>query len=312
MKRNTLGVVVGRFQVDELHEGHRWLLNQAVREHGDRVLVALGVGPLPTSPRKPLPFETRKALVLQHYPDVHVEPIHDHPDDSVWSNSLDRLILNTRHKIGPQCYETVLYCSRDSFAKHYDGRYSDSIVELEAFDLGVSGTLRRQIIAETPGTTQDFAQGVIWANANRFPTVYGVVDMLVDRLIDGVPHILLITKGHHSGYMLPGGFKDPGSPSDEDDASRELLEECGVVVLPSEWRYVASHRIDDDWRYSGEPDEMRTTLFRATCHSIYDPKPGDDAKTAEFVPVEQLTPEMFNHVHRRFFPYVEAIKDKYT
>jgi bifunctional NMN adenylyltransferase/nudix hydrolase len=309
-KASTIGVVVGRFQVDELHVGHQFLINK-VRERHNRVLIVLGVGPLPTTCRNPLPFETRKALIQEVYPDVEVIPMVEHPSDHIWSLMLDDEIKEfVKAFYGPEYYNVQLYCSRDGMVDYYTGELP--IEQLQSADIGVSATLRRELIAQTPGHTSEFARGVIWANHNRFPTVYSVVDMAVLRDNTGVlsnerisDELLVITKDHLSGFMLPGGFCDVGSGSHEHDASREVLEETGLVVRPDNWKYLRSMRITDDWRYRFEVDEMRTSLF-FTHRFEGKLAAGDDAATAEFVPVDSLDVSDFNKTHR---PLAETVLD---
>jgi bifunctional NMN adenylyltransferase/nudix hydrolase len=177
------------------------------------------------------------------------------------------------------------------------------VIELEDADLGVSGTLHRQLIAETPEGSEEFARGVIWANYNKFPTVYPVVDMAVfnHNPKTGYKELLVIEKGHMSGYMLPGGFCDVGSPTDEHDASREVLEETGIIVNDKNWEYLKSLRITSDWRYRDEVDEMRTRLYATVMTSAPTPVAGDDAATAKFVPFHSLSEDKFNITHRVFF-----------
>lgn len=293
---NNIGVVPGRFQVDELHDGHISLLD-TVQEKSDRMIVVLGSGPLPTTKRKPLPFETRKAIIEELYPEAVIVEHHDHHDDEVWSKELDDLIETVRsiHQIiGP----VTLYHSRDSFAQYYSGRYATE--EISEADIGISGTIRRRHIAKNPLRTQDFAKGAIWANENHFPTVYGAVDAMIFRDPKEIdrPEILLITKKGREGYMFPGGFTDPTSLSDEDDAAREVWEECGIPVSEKELTYVGSKNVED-WRYAGEPDCIRSRMFLG--HSMdpdIEPQAGDDAETAQWVDWKTLKLDDMNPCHQ--------------
>ena len=295
------GVVVGRFQVDDLHEGHRYLLNEVQTRHS-QMMIVIGDGPLPTTCRNPLPFETRKSIIQDLYPKAQIVRLEDHPNDFVWSQNLDKVIQSN---FAGMYYTATLYCSRDGFAGYYTGRHPVEV--LDAADLGVSATLRRQLIAESPGHTSEFARGVIWANHNKFPTVYSVVDMAVttgDNYSEPTK-LLVITKDHLTGYMLPGGFCDVGSESHEHDATRETEEETGIWIPHKDWKYIRSMRITDDWRYRSEVDEMRTNLFHASYRAVVPTlKAGDDAATAEFIPIKDLTPELFNPTHRPLFESV--------
>ena len=301
----NIGVVVGRFQVDELHEGHVSLLD-TVQEKSDEMIVVLGTGPLPTTCRKPLPFETRKAMIEKDYPKAIVVEHLDHHDDSVWSSQLDSLIstVTAIHElIGP----VTLYHSRDSFKEYYTG--DNKTEEITEADIGVSGTIRRKHIAKNPLRTQDFAKGVIWANENRFPTVYGAVDAMIFRDPKEIekPEILLITKTGRKGYMFPGGFTDPTSISDEQDAAREVWEECSIIVSENELQYIGSKNVDD-WRYNSEPDCIRSRMFLGySVDNELEPIAGDDAETAQWVDWKTLKVEDMNACHQ---PLLKELKRK--
>ncbi len=295
----TVGAVVGRFQVDELHEGHKTLISKALEENY-LVSIMLGIGPLPTTARKPLPYETRIQVIRNAFPTkserISFFPLYDHPDDKVWSKSLDDTIKEYHGS-----WSVKLYHGQDSFTLVYTGEYPT--VEVEHADIGNSGTLHRKFIAENPSHSQEFAKGVIWANLNKFPTVYGVVDVVAwNRLVPN--EVCLITKTGRSGLQFPGGFTEISSSSDEDDALKELNEETGLDKnLVTEIQYAGSLNIHD-WRYVGEPDIMRSRVF--TCIAEGSPIGGDDAETAAWYNWRKLSFEDFNPCHR---PIVQLLKD---
>lgn len=292
----TVGVVVGRFQVDELHEGHKFLIDTAKKEN-DFVVAIIGIGPLPTTARKPLPFETRVEVIRKSFPDITVFGLEDHPDDDVWSKNLDDIIsMNMRD------WEVKLYHSRDSFAEVYTGVYPT--VDVPHADLGLSGTLHRQFLAENPSHSTEFARGVIWANLNKFPTVYGTVDGIIFRHFNhnfDENQVLLITKPGREGYMFPGGFADPASDSDEEDMIREVEEECSIIVDKQLVVYLGSKKVQD-WRYQGEQDCLRTRLFMGySLAPALEPIAGDDAETAQWVDFKDLYPRDMNPCHRPLY-----------
>ena len=57
-----IGVVVGRFQVDDLHEGHKCLLNFARRRHPNLV-VFIGVPALEGTRNNPLSYQLREQMI---------------------------------------------------------------------------------------------------------------------------------------------------------------------------------------------------------------------------------------------------------
>jgi len=295
----TLGVVVGRFQIDMLHEGHKRLFEYVFEKH-DQVLVVVGDSVLPTTKNNPLSYGQRRDMLneyfykcwydinLEEFP--HVRRLQDHPSDDYWSQNLDALIRE--HDT-----EAVLYHSRDSFKAYYTGEFPT--FEVPAVDI-TSATAQREIIGKSEYYEyRDFRRGVIWANQQRFPTPYATVDAAVIRPVDGKwtkrtegIELLVITKKGMTGLMLPGGFAEIGS-TDEADALREVEEETGVIAESPD--YVGSF-VQNDWRYTSEVDEVRTRLF--ICDYVSgEPAGNDDADTARWVILQNTKLSEFNHCH---------------
>ena len=113
-----VGVVVGRFQVEQLHDGHVELLNWVVREHS-KVIVVLGVPALQCRRNNPLDFHARALMLGKYNHGLIVVPLEDQKHDTVWSKNLDMLI---RPLLLPG-QSVCLYGSRDSFLTHYHGKY---------------------------------------------------------------------------------------------------------------------------------------------------------------------------------------------
>lgn len=259
-----VGVLVGRFQVHELHDGHLDLLDHVFENH-DRVIIFLGVSPLPNSASNPLDFESRKQMLLDEYPQANVLYVNDHPSDHVWSRKLDEQITSL---VLPG-QSVMLYGGRDSFLPHYHGRFPTQ--ELMQ-DMVLSGTeIRRQIARGSARNSPDFRAGAIWASMSRFPTAYQCVDVAVFN--EDQSRILLGRKrSDGERFRFFGGFSDPSSEALEQDARREVKEEAGIDITDPV--YVGSAKIDD-WRYRYERDCIKTALFRAKYLSGR-PTPGDD------------------------------------
>ena len=105
----SLGVIVGRFQTPFLHEAHADLIRTVAARH-PKILVVLGVGPALVTRRNPLPFEARKQMLLEAFPEATVLPLKDGPSDAAWGRRLDELIADTF-----PTDDVVLYFFRDSF-----------------------------------------------------------------------------------------------------------------------------------------------------------------------------------------------------
>lgn len=243
-----VGVIVGRFQVAALHQGHHDLINEVLGRHR-KVIVILGVAPTANSMNNPLDFEARKQMLMSAYPQLTVLYVKDVGNDLLWSQNVDRVIGDV---LTPN-QTALLYGSRDSFISGYLGRFDT--YELPAAHL-YSGTNAREDIGKGAVDSPDFRAGVIWASRNRWPISYQTVDIaLFNR---EWTKLLLAHKPGEDGWRLPGGFADPRSDSLEADAKRELLEETGLAG--EDLVYVRSFRVDD-WRYRHEPDCIKTALF---------------------------------------------------
>lgn len=273
-QRYDVGVIVGRFQVPELHEAHASLIEHVCQEH-DKVVVFLGLSPLMVTRENPLDFEARKQMILQAFPDVTVLYIRDQWSDKLWTRQLDRMVGDL---VTPS-QSVVLYGGRDSFVNLYDGRYP--VRELEQ-DVWVSGSVIRKAVSQkSVKKSADFRAGVVWAAYSQYPTVYTTVDVAI---FNKKGEILLGRKENEPKYRLIGGFIDPGSETSEQDARREVMEEAGIEITDP--IYLLSMNIDD-WRYRGEVDKIRTMLFTAD-YQFGSPKPGDDIAEVAWFPVDMV------------------------
>src|SRR6185437_8026535 len=246
-----VGVVVGRFQVPELHDAHRNLIQRVCDSHG-KVLIFLGVSPLWSTKQNPLDFEARKQMILAAFPQVSVLYVKDVNDDALWSKRLDAMISD----VVTPAQSVLLYGGRDSFVSRYSGRYPTT--ELEQ-DTWVSGSvIRDQVRRSSVKATADFRAGVVWGAFCRYPTCYPTVDVAI--LNESQTKILLGRKPYEKKFRLIGGFAEPDSVSYEQDARREVAAEVGVEITDPE--YIGSFKVDD-WRYRGETDKIKTLLFLA-------------------------------------------------
>jgi len=107
-----VGVIVGRFQVPELHAGHRYLIDTVIGLC-DHVLVVLGHTET-ISGRNPFSKKARYAMLKASYPEIQLAAINDELSDEQWSEKLDRIIA----KRFPDA-DVTLYGSRDSFLAVY-------------------------------------------------------------------------------------------------------------------------------------------------------------------------------------------------
>ena len=295
-----VGVIVGRFQVHELHEAHRELVQHVVDQH-EKVIVFLGLSPLRSSTSNPLDYEARRQMIIDAFPNVIVAYADDVPSDAIWSKKLDKQI---RTILTPS-QNAVLYGGRDGFISHYQGSFPTRELESDAV---MSGTaVRRQIKAGGTRATADFRAGVIWATGNRFPTCYPTVDIAILKKQYGKgegeewDEVLLGRKEHETKFRFIGGFVDPTDPNLAAACRREVQEEAGIAITDPQ--YVNS-MIVDDWRYRDERDKIMTTLFKATILSGR-PEPGDDIDEVRWFDLASLQDDDVVLEHR---PLIQALR----
>lgn len=274
--KTDVGVIVARFQLHELHEAHKDLIN-SVRKNHERVIIFLGLAPLKNTLKNPLEFKHRKSMIEDDFKDVEVHYVDDNRDDTIWSKNLDKQIskwLNPNQTV-------TLYGSRDSFLNHYHGKFNTCELESEYF---VSATEVRKKIMNSYPPTKDFRAGLIAATGLKYPTAFQTVDVVV---INDKNEVLLVKKPDETKWRFIGGFSDPRSNSLEEDASREVREETGIEI--SKPKYIGSTLIDD-WRYRGENDKIKTALFVAK-YVFGKPEGADDVEAAKWFQLNKLTSE---------------------
>lgn len=269
-----VGILVGRFQVNELHEAHRDLIDTVISKH-DRVIIFIGLSPLRNAVNNPLDFNMRKSMIQETYPDIEVYYVKDNRSDVAWSKALDREISQF---LKP--YQTaMLYGSRDSFIPHYTGSFPTQELESTKY---ISGTELRHRIANKYANSAAYRAGAIAASLDRFPTCYPTVDVAI--LDNARGNILMGKKAGETDFRFVGGFADPKSPDYESDARRETAEETGLEV--DGFVYIGSTLIDD-WRYRNNPDKIKT-LFFIGLYQFGRPQGADDLPYVEWVPLVDL------------------------
>jgi len=77
-QRADIGVLVGRFQVPELHGAHKELIDKVAGWH-KKFLIVLGCSPTLVGRHNPLDFQARKLMINAHYPELPIMPLMDPP-----------------------------------------------------------------------------------------------------------------------------------------------------------------------------------------------------------------------------------------
>lgn len=251
-QKYSIGALVGRFQVHELHDAHHYVIKQVTDNH-KKVILFLGVPKSSGTKKNPLDFDTRKRMIQNHYPDVVILSLPDMGDDTRWSKELDRRIREV-YPIG----DVLMYGGRDSFIPFYKkggGQFNCKELEQHTF---VSGTEVRKIVSEQVKESADFRAGVIYQSYNQYPKVHPCVD-IVPFSEDGTK-ILLAKKPNEDGWRFIGGFANPKDSSYEMTAKRKFIDEAGGAEI-GDIKYVTSLRVDD-WRYKSEEDKILTILYK--------------------------------------------------
>lgn len=297
-KTYSVGVMVARFQLHELHAGHCEVIKYILGKH-KKMIIILGVSDAKCTRNNPLDVEARINLIKEHFPNepIMIFPVCDMRSDEDWSKQIDKTI-KTALSVSESA---VLYGSRDSFISHYSGSYDTQ--ELTCFEFW-SATKIRQQIATTIEKDKGFRAGVVWATYNRYPSTIPTVDALIYSE-DGT-RILLAKKPGESKYRFVGGFSDPSDESYEASIKRELAEETGHGTY-GEPEYLGSFKVDD-WRYRGEKDQIKTILF-AVKHLWGGISPSDDIEELKWFDEIELRKKaedlmMPEHlfIYRKLFP----------
>jgi bifunctional NMN adenylyltransferase/nudix hydrolase len=272
-----VGVIIGRFQTNKLHEGHISLISQVLSQH-KKTIILIGISKIQNTKKNPLDFASRRAMISELFPSVIILPIMDQRLDENWSSGVD---MSISLPFGEK--SSVIYGSRDSFIPHYKGRYP--VIELEASAEHNATNIREEIAKETLETS-DFRAGVIYSVYNQRPVTYPTVDVVVH---DFEGNILLAKKPNEKYWRFVGGFVDRTDKNYEEAALRELSEETGGNLVVDNPRYIASIKVED-WRYAKEESGIMTTLF------LLDKKWGfakasDDIEDVKWLPIRKLSNE---------------------
>ncbi len=281
-----LGVIIARFQVNELHKSHIELIDKVCENH-KKVIVFLGIPIIDNTRKNPLDYASREAMLKEKYPNIVVLPLKDMRDDDDWSRSIDKMIPMPFGELS-----ALLYGSRDSFIPSYKGKYKT--VELIT-DTFYSGTDVRSRVSKEILASKDFRAGVIHANFARRAITYPTVDVVA---VNDNGQILLCKKPNESLFRFIGGFVDRTDKGYEYAAKREFSEETGGCEI-DDLKYVASAQIKD-WRYEGEQDGITTTLFVGK-FIFGNIQPSDDIETLNWVYPDKINADSIMPEHRELY-----------
>ena len=293
----SLGVVIGRFQVPELHAGHRYLIEYVLARH-ERLLILVGYNDVRCMPRNELPVGIRIVMLQQAYPQATVLPL---PDSKIsnehWSTAVDSTLSSVATG------EVVLYGSRDSFIPKYNGRFPTHEVP-EVPD--VSGTNIREALTPSSIQTPEQRYGWMAAVRSQYPVTDSVVDVAV--VSPDWEMVLMGRRGPGAPLGFFGGFLDHTDLSDEAGARREQTEEVtGITTGPLE--YVGSFPVDDR-RYRGSGYRMMSRFFAAE-YLDGEPVGADDMPVVEWVAFTDATRALVKASHLPLYDMLRAHRSQH-
>jgi nicotinamide mononucleotide adenylyltransferase len=235
-----LHVIIGRFQTNKLHEGHKELI-RAAKATGNDVLILIGCTDAAGTDKNPLDFETRKHLFNTYFNNTLIKPLYDTPSNKDWSDSIDNIIDELGYK------EAVIWGGRDNnIENYYSGKHSIKIINQVG---NHSATKIRKEIKQKAIDCPNFRAGIIYHIENNYNKF---LNIKIAREIGGDPYYYAERLGRDSIafilynkktnlYGITREFKPPinqflntafGGSIDSnncllDIAKQEVLEEAG-------------------------------------------------------------------------------------
>ena len=249
-KEAEVGVIIGRFQTNKLHQGHRDLINFALENHR-KVIILLGMSKMPDTTKNPLDFTSRKLMIQKEFPLVNILPISDTKTNEKWSEEVDKIVAIPYGE-----KKTVIYGSRDSFIPYYSG--VNEVIELEPSETYNATNIRKEIARETLDS-EDFRAGVIYSTFNHKPEIKPFVNTIVQNFKG---EILLAKYKDEKYYHLLGDFVKDGDDNLEQTSKRNLNEVTSNNLNINNVRYITSAKFTD-WRHKGESSSIMTTIMLA-------------------------------------------------
>ena len=292
LNKPSYGICVGRFQVNDLHEGHMELFRQISARHNG-VIVFVGKAPAGLTQDNPLTFEARRAMINAKFPNFTVLPLMDTKTDEQWSADLDTAIKSV-----VDFGDVTLYGGSDSFVPHYSGQYKP--VELALPTQSVSGTDIRKDVSNKVIESSEFRAGMIYALHHLWPVLLPCVDIAIFN--QDYTQVLLGRKPGEKEFRFVGGHAEKKHGSYEIGARYEVLEEA--TVEPGAMQYIGSAVIDD-WRYR-TVDRGIMTAFFATTVSNQASHPNDDIVETRWFDVDKLKQSDFVDTHHILYKMMMA------
>ncbi len=114
-KATDVAVIVGRFQVNELHEAHIDLITSVLNKH-DRVLLFLGNSTIRNTLNNPLDYRARRTMIADKFPTVEIHYINDNPSDTANCCSTATILFKISFVVNPVSLKAFVAAVKSSTA----------------------------------------------------------------------------------------------------------------------------------------------------------------------------------------------------
>lgn len=299
MKQIKVGVLIGRFQVPEMHEGHRFLVREMLEEC-DKVLILFGSANRAPSPRNPFSYVYRAQAAKALFPDIYTAPLNDYLyNDSQWVADVDNTIqYMLAHKMGCDTAKVILYGHKKDGNDYLNWFPQYEYVNINS-DIDISGTeVRRSSYPLLPKAIQDDMDyyGKEALAFSNYPYPENLNFCCADNVVECSGHILLIQRKRAPGagtWALPGGFKNNNETFLE-CAIRELYEETNLRVPEKVLRgsIVSTSIFDHPARSTGIVRNTMAVYYRFPANpdgSLPRANGADDAQEAKWVSIADIS-----------------------
>ncbi len=253
-KTFDVGVIIGRFQTDELTPAHIELIGTVDSRHSSMVII-LGLSPRECTPKNPLDYRIRKVFLQEQYPNAEIVYVNDMQYNDDWSRQVDKIVRSVTRKHQSVC----LYGGRDSFLPYYNGKFPAEELTLKESEF-ISATSRRKLIRNSVENHLEFRKGIIYGTASIGPRA---IPAPIVAIFDSTYDKVLMGRGYQdrkysfiTDYLVP-------NKSFEVFGAEIIYEQTGLVISADALTCKGSFIIPD-WTYRSEDDTVIGMLYLAT------------------------------------------------
>lgn len=265
-----------------------------VKDSHQFTMLLLSTNPVPGNREEPLSYVMRRMMIHEAFPELFIAPLMDMASTKKWVFVLESKIRESFPLMSARIYA----------APEIVAMYKDAGGVLPTTDLSGPNVSRLlpDVRMKVVNTT-DFRKGVIYATNHTYKKVISTVD---GAIIEG-NETLLGRKHNETAWRFMGGFTEVTSESDEEDLSREAMEEMRLKIRPDDWYYLGRVRVLD-WRYHNSGDVIRTGFY-VTFEFEGTPEAGDDLADVRWVSLD-ATPDEIPLVseHRHLWDRLQAAR----